>query len=91
MQTGMHATEMSHSEQKLIHSRKFLGVKRRVFFGNLVLCVLVCIYAHIYSAIFLFAFIQLLTLRLSIKDKAIQSWNMKSVIKVSPMQNRWHW
>ena len=69
----------------------FMGVNLRLFFGNIVLCTLVCINAHTFWGVPLFVFIHLLAVRLSIKEPDFFYLNMKSFIKTPPMLNRWYW
>jgi type IV secretory pathway VirB3-like protein len=83
--------QQDHLALGLTRSPTFMGVNLRVFFGNVVLCALICINAHTLWGVLLFVVIHLLAVRLSIKEPDFLYLNMKSFIKTPPVLNRWYW
>jgi type IV secretory pathway VirB3-like protein len=83
--------EQDHLALGLTRSPMFMGVNLRVFFGNVVLCALICINAHTLWGLPLFIVIHLLAVRLSIKEPDFLYLNMKSFTKTPPVLNRWYW
>lgn len=75
----------------LTRAPTFMGVNLRVFFGNIVLCTLVCIDAHTFWGIPLFVVIHLVVARLSIKEPNFLTIRTKSFFKTPPLMNRWFW
>ncbi|OGT42871.1 MAG: hypothetical protein A3F13_00525 [Gammaproteobacteria bacterium RIFCSPHIGHO2_12_FULL_40_19] len=75
----------------LTRSPMFMGVNLRVFFGNVVLCVLISINAHTLWGIPLFIFIHLLAVRLSIKEPDYFYLKFQTFIKTPPVRNFWHY
>lgn len=71
-------------------SPMFMGVNLRLFFGNVVLCALICINAHTVWGIPLFIFLHLAAVRLSIKEQDFLKLNFKSWIKTPPLLNRYY-
>ena len=83
--------EQDHLALGLTKSPMLMGVNLRVFFGNVVLCALICINAHTFWGVPLFVVIHLLAVRLSIKEPDFLYLNAKSFIKTPPVLNRWYW
>jgi type IV secretory pathway VirB3-like protein len=83
--------EYDHLALGLTKSPMFMGVNLRVFFGNLVLCALICINAHTLWGVLLFVVIHLFAVRLSIKEPDFLYLNAKTFIKTPPVLNRWYW
>lgn len=83
--------EQDHLALGLTKSPMFMGVNVRVFFGNVVLCALICINAHTFWGVPLFVVIHLLAVRLSMKEPDFLYLNAKSFIKTPPVLNRWYW
>lgn len=75
----------------LTRSPMFMGVNIRLFFGNLVLCALICIDAHTFWGVPLFVVIHLVMVRLSIKEPDFLSIRSKVLIMTPPVLNRWYW
>ena len=83
--------EQDHLALGLTKSPMFMGVNVRVFFGNVMLCALICINAHTFWGVPLFVVIHLLAVRLSMKEPDFLYLNAKSFIKTPPVLNRWYW
>lgn len=83
--------EIDHLALGLTKSPMFMGVNIRVFFGNVVLCALICINAHTIWGVPLFVVIHLLAVRFSIKEPDFLYLNTKSLIKTPPVLNRYYW
>lgn len=83
--------EQDHLALGLTKSPTFMGVNIRVFFGNVVLCALICINAHTLLGVPLFVFIHLVATSLSIKEPNFLYLNVASFIKTPPVLNRWYW
>jgi type IV secretory pathway VirB3-like protein len=75
----------------LTKSPTFMGVNLRLFFGNVVLCTLICINVHTFWGIPLFVLIHLFAVRLSIKEPDFLYLYVKAFIKTPPVLNRWYW
>lgn len=84
-------TAQDHLALGMTKSPMFMGVNLRVFFGNVVLCVLICINAHTFWGVPIFVVIHLLAVRLSIKEPDFLYLNTKAFIKTPPVLNRWYW
>ena len=83
--------ENDHLALGLTRSPMFMGVNIRVFFGNVVLCALICINAHTFWGIPLFVLLHLVAVRLSIKEPDFFYLYWSSFTKTPPMLNRWYW
>lgn len=75
----------------LTRSATFLGINLKLFFGNLVLCTLICIDFHTWLGIPLFILNYLLLLRFSIKEPNFLYISTKAFIKTPPVLNFWYW
>ena len=83
--------EMDHLALGLTRSPTFMGVNMRLFFGNVVLCALICINAHTFWGVPLFVVLHLLMVRLSIKEPDFMYIQAKSLIMTPPVLNRWYY
>ena len=84
-------TEMDDLALGLTRPPMFMGVNIRVFFGNLMLCTMICLNAHTWLGVPLFALIHVIAMRLSIKEPDFFNLNVSAFIKIPPMLNRWYW
>jgi type IV secretory pathway VirB3-like protein len=82
--------EQDHLALGLTRAPMFMGVNLRFFFGNVVLCALICINAHTLWGVPLFVIIHLLAVRLSIKEPDFFYLHTQSLIKTPPVLNRWY-
>src|SRR3990167_6840480 len=73
----------------LTRSPMFMGVNLRVFFGNVVLCVLISINTHSLWGVALFIFIHLMAVRLSIKEPDYFYLKCNAFFKTPPVKNFW--
>ena len=80
-----------HLALGLTRSPMFMGVNIRVFFGNVVLCSLICINAHTFLGVPLFLLLHLIAVKLSVKEPDFFYLNLSSFIKTPSMLNRWYW
>lgn len=69
----------------------FMGVNIRLFFGNVVLCTLICVDAHTLMGLPLFVMCHLLMVKFSVKEPNFFYLWVMSFIKTPPVLNRWHW
>lgn len=83
--------EIDHLAIGLTRSPTFMSVNVKVFFGNIVLCTLICIIWHTFLGIPLFIFTHLLLVRFSLKEPDFLYIYAKSLIKTPPVLNRWYW
>ncbi len=83
--------EQDHLALGLTRSPMFMGVNLRIFFGNVVLCVLVCLNAHTFLGVPLFVVLHLLSVRLSIKEPNFLYLYFKSFMMTPPVLNHWYW
>ncbi len=60
--------EIDHLAVGLTRSPIFMGVNLRLFFSNVMICTLICIYAHTWWGIPLFVALHILMVKLSIKE-----------------------
>lgn len=77
--------------QALTRPPMFMGVNMRIFFGNVILCTLICIDAHTFWGVPIFIFFHLVLVRLSIKEPNYFYLRTKTLIKTPPLMNRWYW
>tara|TARA_R110000868_G_scaffold351481_2_gene612765 strand:- start:1435 stop:1737 length:303 start_codon:yes stop_codon:yes gene_type:complete len=91
MMNNNHQKEYDYLALGLTKSPMFMGVNLRLFFGNIVLCALICINAHTLWGVPLFVVIHLVAVRLSIKEPDFLYLNIKAFIKTPPAPNRWFW
>lgn len=75
----------------LTRSPMFMGVNIRIFFGNLVMCTLICIDAQTWFGIPLFALLHLTLVRFSIKDPNFLFVLCKAFLKTPPVFNWRFW
>jgi len=87
----MKEKQYDHLALGLTRSPMFMGVNLRLFFGNVVLCALVCINAHTLWGIPLFVVLHLVAVRLSIKEANFLWLRWMSFLKTPPAMNRWYW
>ncbi|SRR3990167_2740251 len=83
--------EVDHLAIGLTKAPMFIGVNLRLFFSNLVLCVLVCIDAHTVLGIPLFLMLHLLFVKASLKEPNFLFIYLKSFIKTPPVLNYHYW
>ena len=83
--------EVDHLAVGLTKAPMFMGVNIRLFFTNLVLCVLVCIDAHTIFGIPLFLMLHLLFVKASFKEPNFLFLYLKSFIKTPPVLNYHYW
>ena len=83
--------EIDHLALGLTKSPMFMGVNIKLFFGNVVLCALICIDAHTFLGLPLFVVFHLIMVRLSIKEANFLYIRSKALIKTPPVLNRWYW
>ena len=83
--------QTDHLALGLTKSPMFMGVNLRVFFGNVVLCTLICINAHTIWGVPLFVVIHLLAVRLSMKEPDFLYLNAMWWIRTPPLLNRYYW
>lgn len=83
--------EKDHLAVGLTRSPMFMGVNIRFFFGNIVLCTLICVNLHTFWGVGLFVLIHLIAVRLSIKEPDFFYLKSASFIKTPPMLNRWYY
>lgn len=83
--------EMDPLALGLTRSPTFMGINIRLFFGNLVLCALICIDVHTFWGAPLFVVLHFLMVRLSIKEPDFMYIRVKSLIMTPPVLNRWYW
>jgi len=83
--------ETDHLAVALTRPPMFMGVNIRLFFGNIVLCTLICIDAHTLMGLPLFVVLHLLMVRFSVKDPNFFYLRTMSLIKTPPVLNRWYW
>jgi len=69
----------------------FMGVNLRLFFGNLVLCFLICIDLHTLYGIPLFIIFHIIMVRLSVKEPGFFWLWIKAFTKTPPVLNSWFW
>lgn len=69
----------------------FMGINLRLFFGNMVICLLICVDFHTLYGIPLFIIFHGIMLRLSIKDPNFFWLWLKSLTKTPPVLNSWFW
>ena len=91
MTADKYEVEKDHLALGLTRSPMFMGVNIRLFFGNVVLCALICIIAHTFWGVPLFFLLHLIAVRLSIKEPDFFYLHIASFIKTPPMLNRWYW
>lgn len=83
--------EIDHLAIGLTRSPMFMGVNIRLFFGNVVLCALICINAHTFFGLPLCIILHLLMVKLSIKEPNFFYIYLKSFLKTPPVLNYWYW
>ena len=91
MQKDEYKIEADHLAIGLTKPPMFMGVNIRLFFSNLVLCVLVCINAHTILGIPLFLIFHLMMVKLSLKEPNFLFIWIKSFIKTPPVLNYRYW
>ena len=69
----------------------FMGINIRLFFGNLMLCTLICINAHTFLGLPLFIILHLVMARMSIKEPNFFYIYYKFFFKTPPVPNFWYW
>ena len=89
--TEAYKKEQDHLALGLTKSPMFMGVNLRVFFGNVVLCTLICINAHTFWGVPIFVVFHLLAARLSIKEPNFLYVYFKSFFMTPPILNRRIW
>lgn len=83
--------EADHLAVALTRPPMFMGVSIRLFFANLVFCVLLCVDAHTLLGIPLFVLLHLFMVRCSAKDPNFFYLWVMSFIRTPPVLNRWFW
>ena len=86
---------MSEQDEKetnslMSQSKILLGVNPWIFFGNVIICTLICINAHTFWGVPLFAVFHLLVVRFSTKGADYMYLSCNSLIKTPPLLNRYH-
>ena len=83
--------EADHLALGLTKSPMFMGINMRLFFGNVVLCVLICIDAHTFWGLPLFIVLHLIMTKLSINEPNFFFIYTKALMKTPPVLNHWYW
>lgn len=91
MTTEPYKIEIDHLAIGLTRSPMFMGVNIRLFFGNVVLCALICINAHTFLGLPLCIILHLLMARFSIKEPNFFTIYLKVFLKTPPVLNYWYW
>jgi len=91
MSANEYMAEVDHLAIALTRAPMFMGVNIRLFFGNLIICALVCIDAHTFWGIPLFILNHVTMAKLSIKEPNFFFIWMKSLMKTPPVLNSFYW
>ena len=83
--------EVDHLAVGLTRPPMFMGINIRLFFANIVLCVLICVDAHTSLGIPLFIILHLIIAKLSIDEPNFFSIWLKSFLKTPPVLNSNFW
>lgn len=91
MNNNDYVIETDHLAVALTRPPMFMGVNLRLFFGNLILCTLVCIDAHTFMGIPLFILLHVCMVRFSVKDPNFFYIWLMSFVKTPPVLNKSFW
>ena len=91
MKDREYTTEIDHLAVGLTKSPMFMGVNIRLFFGNVVLCTLICVDAHTMLGIPLFVIFHLIMVHCSLKEPNFFYLYAKAFLKTPPLLNKWYW
>ena len=83
--------EVDHLAVGLTRPPMFMGINIRLFFANIVVCMLICVDVHTPFGIPLFIILHLIIAKLSIDEPNFFSIWVKSFFKTPPVLNSYFW
>ena len=83
--------EVDHLAVGLTRPPMFMGINIRLFFANIVVCMLICVDVHTLLGIPLFIILHLIIAKLSIDEPDFFSIWVGSFFKTPPVLNSYFW